>query len=230
MTDKGIGEAPEEGAGNFAKRLDELKAEGCAVLVTGERAADAHTEICRRLLGEESVEKRRRLLVFTNGTFALDARLPGYRPPSQDTEIITTAATRSAVVESSPSAPIEVEELDDPSLSDLGVAIVDAIESIDEQSGPFEPAELRFCLDSLSPLLDIHDEQSIFEFLMIVTRYLRAYDGLGHVHLPVPRESYVARLLSPLFDAVVEVRVRDERQQQRWHLDDGALTSRWLPI
>lgn len=230
MTDQGDGGPQGEGGVDFAGRLQELKERGCAVLVTGDTAGDVHTEICRRLLGDDSVERRRRLLVFTNGTFGLEARLPPGGLGGEDTAVITTSNTRSAVVESVPSPTIDVVELEDASLEDLGLAIVDAIETIDERHGPLEPAELRFGLDSLCPLLDTHGEQAVFEFLTIVTRYLRANDALGHVHLPVERDEYVARLLSPLFEAVVEVRVRDGHHQQRWHLDDGAVTSRWLSL
>lgn len=230
MTDQGDDGPHGEGGVDFARRLQELKERGCAVLVTGDSAADVHTEICRRLLGDDSVGRRRRLLVFTNGTFGLDARLPASGLRGEDTEVITTSNTRSAVVESVPTSTIGVVELDDASLEDLGLAIVEAIESFEESNGPLEPAELRFGLDSLCPLLDAHGEHAVFEFLTIVTRYLRAYDALGHVHLPVERDAYVARLLAPLFEAVVEVRVRDGQKQQRWHLDDGAVTSRWLSI
>lgn len=200
------------------------------MLVTGDASADVHAEICRRLLGDDSVERRHRLLVFTNGTFGLDARLPTDGLQEGDTEVITTSSTRRAVVESLPSPAIDVVELDSVSLSDLGVAIVDAIEDIEQRNDPLEPAELRFGMDSLCPLLDAHGEKAVFEFLTILTGYVRAYDALGHVHMPVEKEAYVARLLAPLFDAVVEVRVRDGQTQQRWHLQEGAVTSRWLSI
>lgn len=230
MTEQGDRGASGNGPTDFASRLQELKERGCAVLVAGDAVGGVHTEICRRLLGDESMERRRRILVFTNGTFGLDTRLPPTGLRGEDTKVITTSNTRSAIVESVPSPSIDVVDLEDASLADLGLAIVDAIESIDDGDEPLEPAELRFGLDSLSPLLDSHGEQAVFEFLTIVTRYLRAYDALGHVHLPIERDAYVARLLAPLFEAVVEVRVRDGQKQQRWHLDDGAVTSRWLSL
>lgn len=226
MTDTGDGDPL--GEGTFVRRLRELKERGCAVLVTGDTTAAAHTDICRRLLGEGSDGRRHRVLVFTNGTFGLDDRLPD--GGAGDTEVITTSTKRSATVESVPSAGFDTEELEGCSLTDLGLAIVDAFERIEEAHGPLDPAELRFGLDSLSPLLDAHGEEVLFEFLTILTRYLRAYEALGHVHLPVDREEYVAKLVAPLFQAVVEVRVRDMETEQRWHLDDGAVTSRWLSI
>lgn len=230
MTDKGDEGAPGEGSVDFANRLQELKDRGCAVLVTGDASTEIHTAICRRLLGDGTGTHRRRLLVFTNGTFGLAARLGPDGLDHGDTKVITSSTTRSAVVESVPSPTFDVVELGDASLADLGLAIVAAFQRTEKRHGPPDPAELRFGLDSLSPLLDAHGEEAVFEFLTLLTGYLRANDALGHVHLPVERDAFVARLLSPLFDAVVEVRVRDGRRQQRWHLDDGTATSRWLSI
>lgn len=223
------GDVEPAGGNEFESRLQEMKERGCTVLVTGDTSSDVHVGICRRLLGDES-KHRRRLLVSTNGTSGLDSRLPAGGLGSDDTEVIVASATRSAVAQTASPRGIDVVDLEDATPVDLGFAIVDAFEALEARHDPPEPAELRFGLDSLSPLLDAHGEQVVFEFLALVTRYVQANDALGHVHLPVERESYVARLLAPLFDAVVEVRVMDGQRQQRWHLDDGAVTSRWLSI
>lgn len=229
MPDRGDRRPAGEGTSDFGSRLQELKERGCAVLVTGDAPPELHAGICRRLLGDAS-RRRHRLLVLANGTFELDTRLPGDGPGGGDTEVITTSATRSAAVQPASAPSVGVTELDDPALSDLGVAIVDAFRAVEERHGSLDPAELRFGLDSLSPLLSAHGEQAVFEFVAVLVGCVRAHGALGHVHLPVDRDGYEARLLASLFDAVVEVRTMDGRQQHRWHLDDGALTSRWLPI
>lgn len=228
MPARGDGQSAGAGGNDFGSRLQELKEHGCMVLVTGESSSDVHARICRRLLGDEA-RRRRRLLVFTNGTFGLETRLPR-DGRSDDTEIITTSPARSAVAGTSSVPEIDVVELEDATLADLGIAIVDACRTLEDRHGPLEPAEMRFGLDSLTPLLDAHGEPAVFEFLIILTRYARAYDALGHVHLPVERDARVARVLAPLFDAIVEVHVRGGRKQHRWHLTDEPLTSRWLPI
>lgn len=121
-------------------------------------------------------------------------------------------------------------ELEDASLGDIGVAITEAVEGVHRRHAPLEATELRVGVDSLAPLLDAHGEAAVFAFLVVATQYLRTFDALGHFHLPAERDSYAARLLAPLFDIVVEVRARNGQSQQRWHLDDGAVTSRWLSL
>jgi hypothetical protein len=120
-------------------------------------------------------------------------------------------------------------ELDGDLRAEPGAAITDAVGKYERRYAPLEPTELRLCIDSLAPLLNVHDEESVFVFLLLVTAYIRGINALGHVHLSADRSDYVARLLAPLFDAVVEVRSRQDHHQQRWHLDGGTTTSRWSP-
>lgn len=225
---------PDGGENEFGSRLQELKERGCAVLVTGEFASVAHPAICRQLLGATTKE-RRRILVLTDGRAGLDGRLPagGRRA---DTELVLASEGRGTVAPATAAGAGDAVgtsaavELGDARLDQLGVAVVDAGRRLEERYGPFEPAELRVGLDSLSPLLDAHPEEAVFKFLVVLLQYVRSRDGLGHVHLPVDRDASVARLLAPLFDAVAEVRDDRNGGQHRWHLDDGGLTSRWLPL
>jgi hypothetical protein len=214
----------------FARRLRELKANGSTFLVTGSGSREVHTAMCRRLLGEESVAPRHRLLVFTNGTFAIDERLPHGGPDGGDTQVLTASATRSTTAAASQTTGLDVVDLGDASLSELGAGIVEAVEGIERRNGRLDATELRVGVDSLSPLLDAYGERAVFKFLLVASSYLRELEALGHVHLPTHRESYAVRLLEPLFDAVVEVRVRAGQPQQRWHLDGGDVTSRWLSL
>lgn len=202
------------------------------MLVVGSAASEVHTCICRRMLGGVDAPPRRRLLVFTNGTFSLASRIPrgGSTTPAHGTKVVTASTTRSATAERPAVQDVPVEDLGRASLSDLGVAISEAIAEFEDRYGPLAPAELRLCVDSLSPLLDVHGEQAVFEFLVLATRYVREFRGMGHFHLPVEREARVARLLAPLFDGVVEVGGSAEAPRQRWHLRDGDVTSQWLPL
>ena len=229
MSGEGQGGPAGGGADEFTSRIQELEERGSAVLVTSDGSRAVHTDACRRLLGAAAGAPRPRLLVSTNGSVDVDSRVP---PGSHldATRVVTTGSPRSAAARAESADDVAVEDIGDASLSDLGVAITIGVDALVEEHGPLDPAELRVGVDSLVPLLDAHGERAVFEFLVYATGYLRTVDALGHVHLPVDREAYVARLLAPLFDAVVEVRVRDGRPQQRWHLDDGAVSSRWLPV
>jgi len=230
---------------DFETRLRELKAEGCAILVVGPGAADEHAAVCRGLLGDDAAGPRRRLLAFTAGTEGLDDRVPAGARVGVDTELVTLGAVgargATAVDPAGAVGPDGVGDVVDPgegavrepadgSLGALGRELVAALSALDERYGPFEPAELRFGLDSAVPLLEAHGDATTFHFLHLLTALLGRHDALTHVHLPVERDRYAARLLAPLFDGVVALRVRDGHAQQRWHLDGGAVTSRWLPL
>jgi hypothetical protein len=230
MPDRGREWSKSGDTDEFARRLRELKASGSTVLVTGSGSKEVHTAMCRRLLGEESVEPRHRLLVFTDGAFAVDERLPHGGSDGGDMQVLTASATRSTTATPSRTTGLDVVDLGDASLSELGAGIVEAVEGFERRHGRLDATELRVGVDSLSPLLDVHGERAVFNFLLVASAYLREFEALGHVHLPVTRESYVVQLLAPLFDAVVEVRVRAGQPQQRWHIDGGDVTSRWLSL
>ena len=226
---------------DFETRLRELKAEGCAVLVVGPGAAAEHAAVCRGLLGDDAAGPRRRLLAFTEGAEGLDDRVPAAARVGVDTELVTVDAVGARGAAAVAAGPDGVGDVIDPgegavreptdgSLYALGRELLAALSALDQRYGPFEPAELRFGLDSAVPLLEAHGEAATFRFLHLLTALLRRHDALAHVHLPVARDRYAARLLAPLFDGVVALRVRDGHAQQRWHLDDGAVTSRWLPL
>lgn len=214
----------------FAERLSELKSRGSAVLVTGADTAEAHVDLCGRMFGDHSVESRRRVLVITDGTVTHGHRMLPESGAVPATTVVPASVTRGTASATTALQGAEVVEPEGDSLGHLGLAITEAIEHIESCHAPLTTSELRLGVDSVAPLLDAHGEQRVFEFLAVVTRYLTSLDALGHAHLPLHRDAYVARLLAPLFDVVVEVRIRDGQPQQRWHLDDETITSRWLRL
>lgn len=118
----------------------------------------------------------------------------------------------------------------DGSVAELGVEIADAIEQFDAVAGGLAPAELRVAFDCVAPLLSTYGERTVFRFLHLFANNVRLVGGMGHVRLPKPLESETTRLLEPLFDAVVELRLDGTEAQQRWHFRDADVTSEWLPL
>lgn len=198
------------------------------MLVVGDAATGVHADACQRLLGDDDAGPRRRVLAFPAGAYAVDARLP----PSAggDTHVVTSSTTRTTAATAAGSDTRTVTELGDADLADVGVAMAEAVAGFDRRHGPLASTELRLGVEGLATALEREGECAVLSFLAVTTRMVERFDALGHAHLPVGRETYAARLLAPLFDAVAEVRVRDGRPQQRWHLRDCAVTSRWLPL
>jgi hypothetical protein len=216
----------------FAQALSALKRRGSNVLVVGEGRDCSQLDACRRLLGDATAGPRHRILVSTAEGIDIDRRLPAEEPQSGSITLVDRAIkTRSAAAAESMSSigSVSTKLVEDEGLGSLGEATAEAITGV-EAEGPLAPAELRVCLDSLTPLLEEHDERDVFEFLGALGEEIRRVNAMGHVHLPVEYGSEPAETLAPAFDAVVELRVSGEESEQRWHLQDEEITTDWLAL
>ncbi|MFD1645323.1 DUF7504 family protein [Haloarchaeobius litoreus] len=219
------------GSTTFAQTLSALKREGSSILLVGRTSATAHRAACSRLMGD-SGEPRQRLYVYTTGTETCGQ---GPSTDHQGTTRILSQENEAGVSASPKGVPDDIEEtvVGPQLLSTLGTSIIDAVDEM-EADHELEPAELRLCFDSVTPLLQEHKSQNVFRLLHMVTSRTRQADGMGHFHLPLDRDSDYVRLLEPLFDAVVEVRRTEdgdeERLEQRWHLRDRDAESGWIEI
>lgn len=236
---------------SLARILRTLKRRGSNLLVVGLTSEEGRGRVCRRMLGDDTAGPRRRLLVITGADpeAVADRARRAQRPPPETTRYVTYAAgCRSASAErcsgeetnggrNETEGSNETEgtlsgrrHVEGGQLTALGEVIEAEIEAIETESGGLAPAELRVCLDSLTPLLDAHDRGAVIEFLDRVTTRIKAVHGMGHVHLPVARDWEAVEHIKEPFDAVVELRVEQGRTQQRWHLQDADVTSDWIEV
>jgi hypothetical protein len=211
----------------FAQALAELKREGSNLLLVGEATAEAHAAASRRLLGDPT-EPRRRLFVFTRSADVC-AELPEDTDPSTVTVISQRTQGGSATPSSWPGDLDEVV-VEADMLAPLATEVIEAIESVDEDIGGLEPAELRLCFDSITSLYREHQSENVFRLLHLVTSRVRQVNGMGHFHLRLEKDSEHVRLLEPMFNAIIEMRVEDGSPQQRWHLRDQEVTSDWVDL
>lgn len=205
----------------FARTLSALKERGSNLLVVGTVYDRGHVAVCERLLGEPAAH-RRRLLVRTDGSCGTvpstgdgDVRVVEQRPPGMD---------------GPDPAGVSVDSVVEGDIGALGRAAVDAFDGLAADGDDPEPAEMRLCVDSLRPLLVHHPEGEVRRFVDRLSDRVAADDGMGHFHLPAGSEDRYVSLLTPVVDAVVEVRVRGGEPQQRWHVFEGAVDSGWLPL
>lgn len=212
----------------FTQALAQLKRNGSNILLVG-AAGDAQHGACDRLLGDEGESPRERLFVFTGDADGVDDRIP-----QTDTTVIEyESKTRSAATAATPSSGVSPDPAryrNVEGLPALGREMHTAITEATRRPGGLEPAQLRVCVDSLRPLLEERDEESVFRFLHGVTREIKQARGMGHFHLPVSYDDSTVRTLIPLFDAVIEVRTRGDAPEQRWHLREAGLVTDWLPL
>lgn len=215
----------------FTQALASLKRRGSNLLVVGATSGQTHGEACNRLLGESSANRSRVFVSTDEHCGAADRHVHS----DGDTLVEYAATTRGAAAAqpstAGPSGPslsgtATTQTVDD--LPSLGTAVGEAIDAAGGDA--LAPAELRLCFDSLTPLLEEHDESTVFRFLHALTSEVRAVNGMGHYHLPVAFDNRMVRTLRPLFDAVVEVRSQGDRSQQRWHLSETDITTDWLDL
>ncbi|MFB6137948.1 MAG: hypothetical protein ABEJ42_06360 [Halobacteriaceae archaeon] len=220
-------------AAEFSDALADLKRRGSMLLLAGV-AHDSLAGACTRLSGEGN-ETRRRLVVSTDRQQA-DAG-PGTRRIHYATDARSASAAHaadagiaghggpSAGPAAGPAAPDPGVRTVDGDLSDLIGAIRAEVDEIDAATGGLDPAQLRVCFDSADTVLAAHDREATFEFFHALSGVLVDARAMGHVHLPAPFGDEVVQVLSPLFDAVIEVRTGG---RQRWHLREPELTTDWL--
>ena len=234
-----------EAIARFRHRLAELKRNGCNILLVGTNALDA---ACERLLGESSAGPRYRLFVTTDTSSAsAHAKLDSVQSgPYHDEAVIVNwdADVRGAAesngryrgigdepsVRDSTGPPFREVFVESDDLRELGTTVEETVESFEAESSGLSPAELRLCVDSVTPLVADYEYRDVRRFLLGLTETVERVDGMAHYHLPAEYDSETVENVEPLFDAVVEVRQTESEVEQRWHLDDPDITTDWLTL
>lgn len=209
--------------------LREFDREGCALLVVGSVPDRVHRRTSAGMFGAGA--DRHRIAVRTDGS-CLD---PATAEAADTSLLRWTADARGAAGTVSPGVPAAGPDPESASgqtgrghdsLRSLTRATFDAVAAVPAP----DPGELRAGIDSIVPLLGRGDEPSTFRFLHAVLGDVRDAGGMAHVHLPTARDHRSVRTVEPLFDATVELAVRDGEARQRWHVTDPPVTSGWLPL
>lgn len=201
----------------FARSLAALKRQGCSLLITGPARDGSHLQLSRQLMGDTDTESRWRLVVAT------DTRGTGTRcPDATDTRryrlIDRRPAMRSSAVRACPSAPLNLFALERE--------VCETINEFDVAADGLSSGELRVCVDSLQPLVDIHGTQSVERFIGTIAERIDDTSGMGHFHLPVDSECSTVSAFSPLFDVHIELR----EGKHRWHILEEDIHTDWLRI
>lgn len=219
----------------FTETLSRLKRTGASVLVVGSVRPHQQRDVCRRLLGQATVQPRRRVLVSTTGdSHQFDADINAsdtLKLVSYATQARSTAATDTSPDTIESDAPsLEASPTTTTTLADLGIAISSAIEELETEADGLAPAELRVGIDSLVPLLEEYGAERVFKFVHLTNGRTRDTDGMIHYHLPMDRDSDVVSVLAPLFDIIIELREQNGDFQERWSINDGDQSSGWISI
>lgn len=230
----------------FTQALDALKTRGSTLLVTGCVPQEMYLHSSSQMLGDGAANPaRRRLVVVPEVTEEDVGRIEGSgsTAPEWSRIVVCGEGARSAAAtepgesgvdlgppaESSTDRPIK-QELAGCDVATLGRTVSTVLGEFDRAADGLEPAELRVAFDCLPVLLARYDLETVFRFVHGLSYDVRRYAGMGHVWLPNDRTSDVSRTLGTLFDAVIELEVKEGSLRQRWHFRDVDLTSEWLPV
>ncbi len=206
----------------FTEWLAGLKTSGSNLLVTGDVPKETSAAFSRTLFGQG---RRTRILALTNPTtLDADAHLP-VEPSAPNTKVVdrrTDYRGTKSDRDTTSSSGLDKEM--------LRSELISAISHYDDRNDGFDPAELRFGIDSVDVLVGGDDIVSLEQFLRGLTAIVRGVNGMAHYHLRVPDDDPFIDELSPLFDARIELRKHPGRAEQRWHVPDLDETTHWVEL
>lgn len=111
----------------------------------------------------------------------------------------STAAPSPPTTTSLPGSGVTLTAMSDPGdLQGLGTAITLYLDDWAD-----EDRRTVVCIDSLRPMLRDRDTEEVFQFLHVLTGYVKRAGAYAHVHVdPTEHDTRTIKTLKPLFDAV----------------------------
>lgn len=234
----------------FSRELASLKRDGCNVLVVSDAAG--RDTACERLLGAPELDRRHVFLTTSSDVNTVLGRHTPRRTDANTVGVVDATPgsyTRSAAAatpnaETPAGGPAAGSALgDEPwyeriaDFTEFEELLAAAQNAIDRVAGDVDgPGEVRFCLDSLDPLLDATtrddaDEEALFRFLHVLTNNVRGVDAMGHVHVSADIDDDRLATFEPLFDATIRVETDETGTiSQRWKLHNSGYVSDWFEL
>ncbi|WP_227374609.1 DUF7504 family protein [Haladaptatus halobius] len=210
--------------------LARIKQLGGNLLVVGSVPDTVVDAASTPLLGETTRNRTRVFALHDRSVATARSRLSMAGTVGEDAHIIDYHAdSRSANAESTVQVGPTVERVDGD-IDDFRDEIRAVIRRLDAERGGFDPAELRFCFDTLLPLVEAHDEAMVDAFLGPICEAVKDVSGMAHYVLPIERDAPQVQAIASKFDAVVELQAGDTGPEQRWHLRETDFTTEWFDL
>jgi len=208
----------------FADALDDLKAEGCMLLVVESGSGAADHVGCDRMLGDATAEDRRRLFVRPDTTESPHVGAASPAATERETVVYSTGARTATTAPSGAVTPETVSG----DVDALGTATEDAVDALAPPAG-FDSGQLRVCVGGVGDLLGDADLAAVAAYVRRLRETVTAADGMAHVHVDDRVPATAVEGLFEQFDAVVEVAEAGDARQ-RWHLPDESVSTEWLEL
>ncbi|WP_255767739.1 DUF7504 family protein [Haladaptatus halobius] len=211
--------------------LGRLKRTGGNILLTGDVPEEVFDQMSIQLLGDRAFDRTFFFAQYGGDVDVAQTRLSIAETRPDRAHILThETVARSAVdAQVSQSSQMPVSSVSG-NLKEFQAAIQDQLFDLQRQRNGFDPAELRFCFDSLQLLLEQEDIETAEQFVTAITETVEDVDGLGHYILPNPYDSRTVQAIRSTFDVVIELKFSVKVPEQRWHLQDTDHTTKWFPL
>jgi hypothetical protein len=228
--------AETEHAQAFSRELAALKRRGTNLLVVNDPGG-SHAA-CSRLLGGSDLDRRH---VFVPTTTSLEHVLDRHGPRRTDPPyfgvVDASTATRRGATAVAPGGNTTQPVPDRAwysTVDDLGDAD-ELFRQIDQHltriaEDADSPGEVRLCIDSLDPLFEAMQPETLFQFLHAVTSRVREERGMGHCHIAAGVDEEAIATVEPLFDATIFVEHTDDTIRQRWRLHEADQETDWFAL
>lgn len=209
----------------FARRLAALKKEGSLLLVQSENAG-AREAVSTQLLGDPELGRTPVFALFGHDRSVVQSRFdgPADRPQIIEHEFFRSAAQADRGPGAASAGRLEsLEQL----TRELHAAVGDIVQRREDGLGP---GELRICLDSLTPVIDGFDHETVEGFLEDLRSLMTEHGGMAHAVLPRRPLPEDYGWLERSFDAMVDARARSGVAEERWRLTTDDLTTEWFAV
>lgn len=221
----------EDGTITLQSELDRLKQTGVNLLVCGAVPDAIRDEMSARLLGDADRDRTVLFALSDRPKQTAVQRLSNAEIPEHRAHVLSTSdPARSAATQTNTTNLNASISTVSGTLEDVQTSILQTLSDLEQQQDGFDPAELRFCFDSLRPFIETVDQERITTVLTQLCESIKQRNGMGHFLLPSAFASTRVQKVRSLFDIVVELRIGDQGPEYRWHLQTTDFTTRWVPI
>ncbi|WP_435158149.1 DUF7504 family protein [Haladaptatus sp. DFWS20] len=211
--------------------LGRLKRTGGNILLTGNVPEDVLDQVSGQLLGEQSLNRTPVIAQYGKDAEVAQMRLSQVDSPLDHAHILTYRADARSATQLQASQPSQIAiSYVTGTFEEFQVAIQDKISDLQNQQNGFDPAELRFCFDSLRLLIEETGIETTKEFISKTVKTVDSVNGLGHYIHSGTFDSDSVQAVKSKFDVVIELRANTNGLEQRLHLHGTNHTTQWFPI
>jgi Halobacterial output domain 1 len=220
-----------DGQITIESELGRLKRTGGNILLTGDVPEEVFDQMSVQLLGDDAFDRTFLFAQYGEDAEVAQTRLSMADAPPNRAHILTheTVARSTVAAQASQATRMSVSSVTG-NLQDFQTAIREQIFDLQRQWNGFDPAELRFCFDSLRLLLEEEDPETVEQFITAVTETVEEFDGLGHYIMQDSYDSHPVQAVRSTFDVIIELSFDVNGPKQRWHLQNTDHTTKWFPL